>query len=847
MIHLFFRAPKCSFLAVFLWLLSLSRPALGVATIIYVDPQIASTSCVSYAASLRTCEGGNDTAYKTIAAASSAATPGTLVYLRGGSYDEPLDPENSGTADAYITFKNYAMETVYLGGAPAIDLGFRRYIWLEGLHIEDRHWLESNNADMSSRHYDSTFERTHQNRNYNVIKNCVFRRTPAEGTTGNIRFVQSHYNQLVGNTIDSGNDNVTLIASDHNLVADNVITEGHHSLLSLRCANFNVIRGNQLSNTQQKIAEVYDCGQDTHAVPSVSNATKHNLFENNVFSRTSEYYSASGGNGIQYSGQEGIIRRNVFYSGNIGLGMQYYEDEALYNVNNRIYHNVFYNNEGEGISLGKQLSNNEFKNNILFANQGCHPECSDLSPGQIGYLVDTPDNAFWQSNLFQSNNLFYQEAGQPVIEELFGDGLSVTAFNNDIAEVFLDTLEVDPLFVNAPNADFHLQSNSPLIDAGAFLTTTTDSATEGTVMQVKDARYFYDGFGLAHEQGDAIQLQGEAKTVRITKIDYDTNTLTLATPVTWTVGQGVTLPYVGRAPDIGAFESHLPITKASLENPAPDSFQSGIGLISGWVCEATRVELTVDGHLDLTAAYGTKRDDTYDTCGDTNNGFGLLVNWNLLGTGAHTVRVMADGVEIAHAPFSVATLGLDQFPRGLSGTFILQDFPHPGQAVQVKWEESVQNFVITNPGAESPAHGSNGPGAFLENPEPGSSQSGIGLISGWICDATRVDIDVDGRAILQAAYGTQRSDTQDPCGDTNNGYGLLVNWNLLGDGRRNLRVLADGVEVGTTTFTVSTLGLGEFARGLTGLFSLPNFPSNGWRTQVEWNEGLQNFVVTDVQ
>lgn len=31
-----------------------------------------------------------------------------------------------------------------------------------------------------------------------------------------------------------------------------------------------------------------------------------------------------------------------------------------------------------------------------------------------------------------------------------------------------------------------------------------------------------------------------------------------------------------------------------LENPGPDLFQSGIGVISGWVCEAERIEVTFD-------------------------------------------------------------------------------------------------------------------------------------------------------------------------------------------------------------------------------------------------------------
>jgi len=286
---------------------------------------------------------------------------------------------------------------------------------------------------------------------------------------------------------------------------------------------------------------------------------------------------------------------------------------------------------------------------------------------------------------------------------------------------------------------------------------------------------------------------------------------------------------------------------SSFENPASGSVQSGIGLISGWVCNANRIDIDIDGLATFQAAYGTGRDDTQSACGDTNNGFGLLVNWNLLSPGSHRVRVLADNVEIASSTFTVATLGLGQFPQGLSGAFTLQNFPQNGRTTRVQWQEANQNFVITNASGTSPGGGSNNPGTQLENPAPGSFQSGLGLISGWVCNANRIDIDIDGRATFQAAYGTSRSDTQVPCGDTNNGYGLLFNWNLAGDGTHFVRILADGVEVGRSTFTVTTLGLGEFPRGLSGTFLLSDFPQAGRATQIQWQESIQNFAISAVQ
>ncbi|MCC6297000.1 MAG: hypothetical protein IT469_09870 [Pseudomonadales bacterium] len=133
--------------------------------------------------------------------------------------------------------------------------------------------------------------------------------------------------------------------------------------------------------------------------------------------------------------------------------------------------------------------------------------------------------------------------------------------------------------------------------------------------------------------------------------------------------------------------------QGNLENPAPDGSESGIGLISGWHCGASRIEVGFDGGPLKKAAYGTSRGDTASVCGDTDNGFGLLYNYNLLGPGTHTARAYADGVLFATRTFTVTTLG-GEFIPGLSKTALVPNFPGPGQGAVVTWQESKQNFVI---------------------------------------------------------------------------------------------------------------------------------------------------------
>ena len=281
-----------------------------------------------------------------------------------------------------------------------------------------------------------------------------------------------------------------------------------------------------------------------------------------------------------------------------------------------------------------------------------------------------------------------------------------------------------------------------------------------------------------------------------------------------------------------------------LENPGATSFQSGIGLISGWVCDADEVEITLNGEPQE-AAYGTARLDTEAVCGDSDNGFGLLFNWNLLGDGEHEVVALVDGVELDRATVTVTTLGAE-FLRDVTGRCTAADFPTGDETVTLAWQQTQQNFVIVDGPAPAGANRTGRAGVgYLENPGPNSFQSGIGVISGWVCEGTEVIIELNG-AGQPAAYGTERLDTLDACGDTDNGFGLLFNWNLLGEGEHEVVAFVDGEELGRATVRVTTLGA-EFVRGAEGECVVEDFPMPGETVTLEWQQNSQNFVITDVE
>ncbi len=341
----------------------------------------------------------------------------------------------------------------------------------------------------------------------------------------------------------------------------------------------------------------------------------------------------------------------------------------------------------------------------------------------------------------------------------------------------------------------------------------------------------------------------------------------------------------------------LSVEAATLENPGEGQVYSGIGVISGWKCEADG-PLTVrfNGGRLVPLIYGSERTDTRSVCGDTDNGFVALWNWGRLRAGTHTAHVYDNGVMFAETTFEVGTLGVE-FLQGFEGG---PQIAGRGYNISFVWNENTQHFEVGT--GQVWDHDSEGesaeqsserwreyrerreqleerqPGwhtetARLENPGDGQLYSGIGVISGWKCEAdgpltVRFN---DGRSI-PLVYGSERPDTRSVCGDANNGFVALWNWAHLDDGIHTARVYDNGVAFAETTFLVGTLGVEVwdgvrcYAPGVCGVqtfastlinesqfgpygyvgydggvWAAPGTASDTWNTYFKWNANTQHF------
>ena len=403
----------------------------------------------------------------------------------------------------------------------------------------------------------------------------------------------------------------------------------------------------------------------------------------------------------------------------------------------------------------------------------------------------------------------------------------------------------------SPSQDDH--GNTPAQATLVTLDPTRTAATPGQINPAADVDYF--SADVPHAGAVVVETSGPTATMgTVWQAGAE-----LATADSGGVGRNfrlsvrvapgpVVIAVAGNGQQTGAYTLQVTFLSGYLENPGAASFQSGIGVISGWVCDAEEVEIVLNGEPQE-AAYGTARLDTEAVCGDSDNGFGLLFNWNLLGDGEHEVVALVDGVELDRATVTVTTLGAE-FLREVTGRCTAADFPTMDETVTLAWQQTQQNFVIVDGAAPAGATRAGRAGVgYLENPGPNSFQSGIGVISGWVCEGAEVIIELNGEP-QPAAYGTERLDTEEACGDTANGFGLLFNWNLLGEGEHTVEAFVDGEELGRATVRVTTVGEGaeaEFLRGVTGECMVEDFPMLGETVTLEWQQNSQNFVITDVE
>jgi parallel beta-helix repeat protein len=515
--------------------------------------------------------------WRTIQKAAGALLPGDTVLIRQGTYQETVVPARSGTDVNPIAYRNYEGEEVIIDGqnktrnncvlvsdraylqfigltltgasGAALDvLGTSHDITLDGLKCRNSRFGIRAKGDLSPitnvtvRNCDIT-----ANSKYGIY----FHKKVYDSTIGpnNHIYLNGGEEQSYGIEITTdypgvqadGARNIVLHDNeiDHNdvqgiqtwnavgvLIAHNYFHHHGATGIQIEDGSANIVIQDNLSEYNAQTWE-YETG-------AWIDDTQNALVSGNTFR----------GNKIGLmvtSSTRVILRNNLIVDNNRGVPNLY--NAMGVNVNTSSYdvavvHNTLHGNGAPdsskgGISMGSKppVSGILFKNNIVSETRAPY----DLYYGSGGYLSDF--------------NLLYNTR-QIAVYWLSGR-LSWSQYLASSGQEVHSTLK-QPAFVAVTNQDFHLGTGSPGIDAGDCLARTVGSGT-GQTIPVTDAGYFSDGFGMT--LGDLVRVG--ANEVRITSVDYGAKTITVNRQIEWKEGDGVSYPYVGRAPDIGAYEAGL--------------------------------------------------------------------------------------------------------------------------------------------------------------------------------------------------------------------------------------------------------------------------------------------------
>jgi hypothetical protein len=490
--------------------------------------------------------GSSSAPWKTIARANNVLKAGDTVYIKAGTYAETIRPVRSGNSGNYITYTKYKNDIVAIGGSirNGADLSNRSWIKIDGLHFIDtnRYWIEFEPSGSNNYIANSQFEAKYNSMGY-------------EGLHLRSR---ADYNKIINNSFTSTctpQDLVQIWDSSYNLVENNDFYYAAHYALNIQArgkTEYNIVRNNTFDNPY-------------HSALGVWNGATHTLVEGNSIINSGAECSLDscpknkcGGDavnwnkenhsGLQIAAKYSIVRNNVLEN-NGRFTISSWEGDKQ-SSHNRLYNNTIFGNYigyQTQTSLNNPYNDNIVKNNIFAKNI---QQNLFFSP-----KITETDNHFVSNAFYGSASNNYKGAYRVSDIELKypREWMGNFQIENTIKDSGVPM--IDPGFSNEKEGDFTLQSDSGLIDKGSWLTIITTSSGSGKQFKVADSKYFSDGFGII--SGDRIQIQNKKSTLCITNVDYGTNTIFVDRSITWNKGDGVSLPYAGDSPDIGAFEHQL--------------------------------------------------------------------------------------------------------------------------------------------------------------------------------------------------------------------------------------------------------------------------------------------------
>jgi len=391
----------------------------------------------------------------TIQKAADTMVAGDMVYIKAGTYNEQVNPVNSGAPASYITYSAYPGHTVTIDGTgitlPAysglFNVQSREYIRIAGLRLINA------SSDLSNAGI--------------LVDNC------------NHIIIENNYTY---NTISSS---IGVWNTSYVTVAGNEVQScchgGQQECISIGgCSNFevkynHVHHGNTGANAKEGI-----CIKDG------SNNGK--VFRNNVhdMNKVAFYVDAWDKHTYNIDIYQNIVHDNANVQ---GFALASEMEGLLENIN--VYNNLIYNNGYNGLVFGDwggpvpthPLNNIKVINNTMYGN------------GTSGWGGGIAMDNQWATNVTIRNNIVSQNTSFTIV---VGASVPTLVIDYNLIDGFLNYpgetrgtnyQEGNPLFQNPTAGDFHIQLGSPAIDhatssSAPAVDYDTNSRPQGTAYDI---------------------------------------------------------------------------------------------------------------------------------------------------------------------------------------------------------------------------------------------------------------------------------------------------------------------------------------------------------------------------
>ena len=545
--------------------------------------------------------------FRTINRATRVVMPGDTVLIRAGIYYEDVKPSTSGLPGKYITYKAYGDGEVIIDAqkgkrAGCIEINNQSYLKFVGLTVRG--------ANSYSTWPRAGISITDGAKNIildNITAYGNYFGVMAYGKNTPVSFITIKNSRTFNPSTKAGNTHYGIFF--YKKVYDSSIINNHVAYALPEAQSYGIeigteypgkqangprrilITGNEVDHNESQGIHTWNAVgvlissnslHDNGATGiQIEDGSENIVIENNVSENNAQKYEYETGTWIHRS-KNVLVRGNILRSNKIGLNITSSQRVIVHD------NYVYLNNRGAeslvnaaGLIVDNSVFNLSITQNTFYKNGVSGMARGGVNFGsddKSGKLLPLCNHIRFINNIVSetANNwdlvFFYQyQNGHNLVQDSCSDFVSDYNDFFNIRDLLLSwnghdfawlpyltasrqdahSLTQDPLFVNPAKYDFHLQPNSPLIARGMILARTI-GAGDGNIVNITDAGYFSDGFGIG--DGDTVVVGGTE--VRIVAIDYIKNTITIDHTITWNTNDAVSFPFSNAAPDIGAGKSN---------------------------------------------------------------------------------------------------------------------------------------------------------------------------------------------------------------------------------------------------------------------------------------------------